>query len=108
MLIFWSGLGILVPILTFFVLVLTQVLTDSLFGDGAYTAHGLPKLLALWGAAALMWLFGSLLARRPGRVLFDPQTGQQVLLKSRHTFFFIHVEYWAYILIAFGIVALFL
>jgi len=108
MLIFWSGLGILVPILTVIVLFITQAFTDSLFGEGTYTAHGLPKLVALWCSAALMWLFGSLLARRPGRVLFDPQTGQQVLLKSRHTFFFVHVEYWAYILIAFGIVAFFL
>jgi len=108
MLMIWSGLGILVPVLTFVVLLMTQAITDSFLGDGAYTAHGLPKLMALWCSAALMWLIGSALAKRPGRVLFDPQTGQQVVFKRSHTFFFIHVEYWAYILIAFGIVMLFL
>jgi hypothetical protein len=104
----WSGLGILVPVLTIVVLCVTQAMTDSFLGEGAYTAHGLPKLMALWCSAAIMWLIGNALAKRPGRVLLDPQTGQQVLLKSNHTFFFIHVEYWAYLLLAFGIVALFL
>ncbi|HEX8072424.1 MAG TPA: hypothetical protein VF546_20930 [Pyrinomonadaceae bacterium] len=89
MLIIWRGLGILVPLLTAGVIFLVKAATDALFGAGCFDAHGLPKLLGFWCAAAFIWLFGA-------------------MLDDDHSFFFIPVKYWAFILAFFGLVALFL
>src|SRR3712207_4011112 len=60
--IIWSGLGILVPIVAFLCFLVTQLVTTSVFGDERYyTEHGLPKLVAFWIAAVLVFLLGRVL-----------------------------------------------
>jgi hypothetical protein len=108
MLIVWSGAGIVVPIMAVITLCITQFATDAAFGEGFYTAHGIPKLLALWITAALTWLLATALAKQKGRPHYNSRTGQMVMVKTRHSLFFIPVEYWAYILFGFGIFALFI
>ena len=108
MIIVWSGAGILVPMLAFITLFITQLMTDSVFGEGFYTAHGIPKLLGFWIAAALTWLLATALAKQKGTPYYDKRTGQLVMIKKRHSLFWIPVEYWAYLLVGFGIFALFI
>ncbi|AGH86641.1 hypothetical protein ACI2S5_25300 [Ralstonia nicotianae] len=48
-----------------------------------------------------------MLNSRPGRVLVDPKTGQQVELKARHTLFWIPLQWTALLVVAFGVSSLF-
>ncbi len=32
-----------------------------------------------------------------GKILIDPETGEEVLLKSSHSLFFIPIKYWTYV-----------
>ncbi|MEF9412830.1 hypothetical protein ABXT21_02125 [Ralstonia sp. SM1864_UCD524_TZ4] len=58
-------------------------------------------------SAAAVWHLGKGLNSRPGRVLVDPKTGQQVELKARHTLFWIPLQWTALLVVAFGVSSLF-
>jgi hypothetical protein len=106
--IIWQGAGFIVAVIAFAMLVLTELSIESLFADEKYyQTHGWPKLLALALAGFIVLLIGKYLNRRGGKVLIEKETGKEVVLKSRHSLFFINVEYWGYILIALGVIFLF-
>ena len=106
--IIWQGAGFIVAIVAFAMLVLTELSVESLFKDEKYyQAHGWPKLAALALAGVIVLLIGKYLNARGGKVLIEKETGREVLLKSRHSLFFINVEYWGYILMALGFIFLF-
>ena len=108
LMIIWSGLGFLVPIITFVLLVLTEYAVETLFADTSYyQAHGWPKLVAFLIAGAIVWSIGTYLNRKSGRVLIDKETGQEVILRPKHALFFLKMEYWAPILFVLGIIFLF-
>jgi hypothetical protein len=91
--IIWSGFGFLAAVIWFGSLLLTQKVVNDAMGDPRfYTAHGWPKLLGFWIAAAICGPLGLWLNR----------DGQQ------HTMFFIPVQYWSPIFAVLGIVFLFI
>jgi hypothetical protein len=104
MIIIWSGWGILVVVFAGAALVVGLVLDQAV---GFRAAHpwltGLAELLA----AAGVWYVGVRLNTANDRTLLDPATGEQVVLRRRHTFFWIPMQYWA-VLVAAGAVALFI
>jgi hypothetical protein len=106
--IIWNGLGFLVGVITFLLLLLSEYATESLFHDESYyQSHGWPKLLAFFLAGAVVWPLGAYLNRRQGKVLVEKETGKEVLIKPNHSFFFIRMEHWGPILVALGIILLF-
>jgi hypothetical protein len=105
--IIWSGSGILVAIVGFGCLALTEVITRTTLDEKYYQAHGWPKLAGFWIAAALVYFLALWLDRQPGRVMIDKATGQEVVLKRRHALFFIPVRFWVYIFFALGVLFLF-
>jgi hypothetical protein len=101
----WNGLGFLVAVVAFLLLLLAEYGTEALYGDESYyQEHGWPKLLALWLAGAVVWPLGAYLNRRQGKVMVEKGTGREVLLKPDHSFFFVRMEYWGPILFALGII----
>jgi hypothetical protein len=107
--IIWSGLGFLVAVITFLLLLTAEYATESLFQDESYyQAHGWPKLLAFFLAAVVVWPLGKFLNRRQGKVVIEKETGKEVLVKPNHSLFFIRIEYWGPILLILGIVFFFL
>ena len=90
----WTGWGILVPVLW----MLGAVLTGKLFSDHVAFLGG------AFFTAVITLAWGLKLRRTPGRLLVDPQTGQQVELKRRDAFMFIPVLYWAPIAVVLGLV----
>jgi hypothetical protein len=105
--IIWRGFGILVVLITALALVLMQWFGNTLPGGySAYRQWLFPIGLLL--AAAITWPLGRYLNGQPGRVLVDPQTGQQVTLRREHSLFFIRMEYWAAVLAAGALVLFFL
>ncbi|WP_449369783.1 hypothetical protein [Thiomonas sp.] len=55
-------------------------------------------------ASAGTWLITKRINTQKGRLLVDEQTGKKILLKKKHTFFYIPVRYWVFILIVAAIV----
>lgn len=50
---------------------------------------------------------GAYLNRKQGKVMIEKETGREVILKPDHSFFFIRMEYWGPLLLALGVVFLF-
>jgi ATP/ADP translocase len=106
--IIWSGLGFLVAAITFLLLLIAEYVTESLFRDEAYyQAHGWPKLLAFFLAAMVIWPLGKYLNSKQGKIMIEKETGKEVLIKPKHSLFLIPMEYWGPILLALGIIFLF-
>lgn len=106
--IIWSGLGFLVPAITFGCCLAVAWLGEVAFHDeNFYESHGWPKLVAFVIAAAIVAVVVQLIKRRQGRVMIDPRRGAEVIVDREHTFFFIPVEYWPPILLVLGFVLLF-
>lgn len=96
----WTGWGILVPIIAFVCLLLTQAVTDAVVGEpGYYSEHDVPKTIALLVAAAAVWFLGRYFNGKPGRRLVDKDTGEEFVVEPRHSLFWIKMEYWAVALV---------
>lgn len=97
----WSGWGILVALLPTASMIVAQLLTQALLGPAGYRQYNgviLPPLLL--ASALAVWLIGRRLNRGEGRVVTDNATGERLMLKQRHAFFFVRMEYWAVVLAA--------
>lgn len=104
--IIWSGLGFLVAVITFLLLLIAEYVTELLFRDESYyQTHGWPKLLAFFLAGVAIWPLGTYLNRKQRKVMIEKETGKEISMTG-HSFFFIKMEYWAPILFALGIIFL--
>jgi len=101
--IIWSGLGVLVPVIAGICL----FLMNAIVGSTAFNSQGWPKTVALLVAAGIVSLVGYKIQQQPGRVVIDKATGREVMLKRRHSVFFVPVLYWGPILAVIGIILLF-
>ena len=106
--IIFSGLGFLVLLIGFGSAFLTEFCVERQFGDEQYyQEHGWPKFMAFMIAAILVHALGWFLNVKGARQLVDPETQEVVILKRGHSFFFIPMHYWGYILAALAVVMLF-
>lgn len=101
MLVVWRGFGWLVPIVVFGALILSQLSVDAVYGEGFYTANGWPKQVAFIVAALFVGFLGFLLIHKKRQILIDEETGEAVGKAPAHSLFFIPIEYWAIIVLAF-------
>lgn len=97
--IIWSGWGVLVVV----ILVVVGGGVAGLVGAAgtllgpAMQSHIAGVGIGLGGlaAAAVNWWTGRRLNGGTGRVLLDPATGQQVVLRRTHSLFFIPMQWWS-------------
>ena len=109
MLIFiWSGLGFLVPLIMIASLLFSNVVLNKLFGAGFYSHSDWGPTLAFIIASAIIWSIGHKLAQQKGRVVIDKQTSKEIVLRRKHSFFFINFMYWSYINIGLAVAILIL
>ena len=101
--IIWSGFGIVVPIVVFAAMLVTQVLINGAMGANYYTTHEWPKLLGCTFAALGLLLIGLWMNKPTGKVLVHKVTGAETYVRRHHSFYFIPVQYWSAIVLAFGI-----
>ncbi len=99
MFVVWSGYGFLALLIPVGLMLAGQFGMDAMLGGGWYTGHKAAAAVVLMVAAALVWIVGVKLNSDQGRVLVDPQTQEQVVLKRRHTIFWIPMQ-WASAFIA--------
>lgn len=98
----WRGKG-LVVLLAAIVFWLMQMTVDAMNRPGAYANSMWAPILAGLIAAVPLWFLGRKFNSDEPRVLVDQKTGKKIVLKESHDFFFIPVEYWAFITLAVGI-----
>ncbi len=100
MFIVWRGYGILVPIVAVVAFFLAVILGDTLTLPTDYL-----MLIAGLLAGGFLWWFGRKVNDpSKDRLVRDEQSGEQLRLSSRHDFFWVKIEYWAVILVLFGLV----
>jgi hypothetical protein len=90
--IIWSGVGILIPLVAVFGIIVGSVLGGAL---------GMPVVGAGFGfllAAAGNWGLWKLVYPKTPRILVDPATGRQVVQNPKHGLFFIPAKAWTWIL----------
>ena len=104
MIVFWKGAGVLVLVFGIVAALFTNVITSSVFNQNNYFAnHAWAQGMALWIAATACWFLGRYLNNRPGRVLVDKATGQEVTLRPNHHLMFIKMQYWGPIFFVIGL-----
>jgi hypothetical protein len=103
--IFWRGIGIIVPIFSFVAFVLAIVLSVSLENYGIQQKWAGPLAFAILTsiAAGLIWYIAVRVGGRPKRILVDAATGREVTLQAdAGSFMFIPTRFWAFIVLALG------
>ncbi len=97
----WSGWGVLVALFA-----VAAVMVGALVERAVPGLKGYGMVAAPFLAALLTFGLAKGLSRKGDRVLLDPQTGQQVVLRRGDSLFFIPVRAWTYIFLAMGSVML--
>ena len=93
--IIWNGLGFLVVLIAAAALVLTEFVSETITDDDQfYQQHGWVILIGLLLAAAMTFGLDRLLRRQKERVMIDKETGQELVLRRKHSLFFIPVKWW--------------
>lgn len=90
--IIWNGYGLLVAVYAIVGFVL-----GVLYSSAIETDHTWPIALSLSLAAAANYFTAKKLESK-SKILIDPESGQQVLLKRGDSLFFIPMMYWTYII----------
>jgi hypothetical protein len=100
--IIWSGWGILVVLVAGIGMALGAAVAGAL---GLAKNPFLTLALGLLLASLCTYGLTALLGRRKERVLLDPQTGEQVVLRYRDSLFFVPVRIWTWIFLVLGAIA---
>ncbi|MCF4129594.1 hypothetical protein [Methylobacterium sp. SyP6R] len=101
--IIWSGWGMLSALIAAAGLVVSVLLDPALARIGIPTPTGVVLVWVV--AAAFNWWLGTRLNDLPGRELVDPRTGQIVILRGRHTLFWIPMQYYPVLMVVLGILS---
>jgi hypothetical protein len=105
--IFWQGLGFLVAVIVFGCSLAANLICNAIVGGGYFDQHQWPVAVSLILSAAICWFLGSYLRKKSDRVAIDKETGREFVVNhSRHTLFFIPLQYWSPILLLIALVAL--
>ncbi|MGL1958595.1 MAG: hypothetical protein OCD00_14910 [Colwellia sp.] len=95
----WKGWGLLAFAIPLICALLMQLGVNMAFGEGFYKTGSWPLPVALLLSSVLVFVAGYKLNNNEGRVLFDPQTNEKVLLKTTHSLFWIPIQYWSAIIV---------
>jgi len=103
----WTGLGFTVPVIALASLVIAQMGTDSLMGDGYYTTHAWARLAGSAFAGFVLWTSGSWLNKGAEALLSKDENedeGEEEAEEAPdiHTFFSIPMQYWGFIVAVAG------
>ncbi len=107
--IIWSGFGILLPIVFLLGAFLSAAIRSLLQERfGLELSDEWAVTLAVVVGTLFCWILSLTLAKTTERTLLDPATRKPVVLKSRHTLFFIPVRFycWLGVILSLGMIGL--
>ena len=98
MILVWRGQGWVVLLIEAAALAAMVLVADFWIPDAAqpafFSAHGWPFALVLGIAGAIILAWGAATNHQPAVAMIDPETGLSVVRRTRHSLYFIPVEYW--------------
>jgi hypothetical protein len=104
----WQGSGFLAALVGIALMVLTDLTVRARTHDpDYYHAHGWPKLVACWIAAAVIYALARYLDSRPATMVIGRGTGREIEMKRVHSLFFLPLKYWPYLYLIFGVIGFF-
>jgi hypothetical protein len=99
--IIWSGKGFWVPVVVFLSGLGMELFVRAHFHDDHYyPTHGWPIFCAFSFSAVVIATIAKMCINE--RELRDVKTGEIVVLCQNHTFFFVNIKFWPYILVVLG------
>jgi hypothetical protein len=97
--IIWRGFGFLIVVIVFGFALGCNFAFDAFFGKGYYETHKWTIGVAMLLSAAVCWILGTALRKRPAQIVIDKLTGREMAIsRNRHCLFFIPMHLWAPIL----------
>jgi hypothetical protein len=103
--IIWRGWGVLIAVIVFGSSLAANFICNAVYGSTYYDQHKWPFAVSLAISAAICWIWGAAMAKKPDRVVVDKQTGQEMILRApRPALFFIPLQYWGPILLVVAVV----
>jgi hypothetical protein len=101
MILVWRGWGIVVIAIAFMWFCVAIAISALIHADtdGSVAITG----LCLVPAGVVTWFVGRRMNRDATRILIDPATGGEVVVRRDHSFFFLRVEWWGPIMVVLGI-----
>lgn len=99
--IIWKGLGILNVVVFGIVFAIVQGILSAI-GLGETDSY-LPLALVFIVSGMIIWFMGKALNAESGKILVDPETGEQYRMGTQHSLFFIPMHYWGPIGLVLGL-----
>ena len=107
MIIVWSGFGFVTVLIAFgFGALGEAVLQPAIVSLYPTAPATLGMAVGLLVAAGANWYLGKYLNTQPGRELIDPKTNQKVVLRRRHSLFWIPIEFFSALLLVLAVFAI--
>jgi hypothetical protein len=101
----WQGLGAFAFVIPIAAWVALAVIMEVIGGSGASKANAAVLVgLGLVASAPVIYWLAARIDRRPARTLIDKESGQEVVLRERHTMFFIPLRSWAWVYAVGGVI----
>lgn len=104
MLIWWKGLGLLVPVI-WAVLMFVAVVTRGFFHEKElFIINSIAKYIFMFLPAIIVWKLGKKLNRKKDEIVHvEEETGKEIKFGYQHSLFSIPFEFWAVAIIIFNI-----
>jgi len=99
----WKGWGVLALLIPLLFSLLAGSAFDAIYGENLYKNSEWAMPLSLSLSSVLLYFVGIKLNNKPGKILIDPETNEQIELKTIHSMFWVPIQYWAFIIIAISI-----
>ncbi len=101
--IIWQGLGFLALLIPLLVGLIIEFTTESItHNDQFFQETWWPMLATQIVNAIIIFTLGQYLEKRPAKVVIDKETGKEIVLKKKHTLFFIPLKYWSIVWLGVG------
>lgn len=104
--VFWSGFGFLVGIIGLGSLVGSEIITESITGNESfYQDNPSVRFIAMLVAATLTEGLNKTLFLSKSKIVIDKETGEEMIWRKKHSFFYIPTKWWPALFICIGMVA---
>ena len=99
----WKGWGILALVIPLIISLSVGSSLDAYYGEGFYknSAWAMPLVLGI--SSILVFIVGSKINSKPGKIVIDPENNERIELKTTHSMFWIPLQYWSLIILSIAI-----
>lgn len=99
----WQGWGITAVLFPLLSVLLIELFVGSVLGSTLPDAKIWSVPLAFILSAIPVFILGNKLNKKPGRIVVDQETNEVIELKTKHTFFWLPLQYWSFIIVGISV-----